>query len=120
MQLVDLCVLVPICVISVKYGFWALVYARSFVRLDLIVPMLVVTNILCGITPLNTIKNVLNPFIATVFMIICILIMQSVYESFLWSIISIFISASMYLLVLFFFKKERCMMLSMFGKFKYA
>ncbi|GAA5547439.1 hypothetical protein Pdis01_03060 [Parabacteroides distasonis] len=46
--------------------------------------------------------------------------MQSVYESFLWSIISIFISASMYLLVLFFFKKERCMMLSMFGKFKYA
>lgn len=120
MQLVDLCVLVPICVISVKYGFWALVYARSFVRLDLIVPMLVVTNILCGITPLNTIKNVLNPFIATVFMIICILIMQSVYESFLWYIISIFISASMYLLVLFFFKKERCMMLSMFGKFKYA
>src|SRR5699024_2919036 len=57
-QLSHLIFLVPTCVIAIKYGFWALVYARSIIVLQLVVIHLILLQKLFNIRIFKTIKNV--------------------------------------------------------------
>lgn len=107
MQLIDVAIIVPVCIISVKHGFWPLVYARAFVKLDLVLPEMFVVWKVCGISPQMTGKAVCHPIIAAGVMTLGIFIVQSMGNSFKWSLISIVICAVLYFAALFLFKSER-------------
>ncbi|MBR4874095.1 MAG: lipopolysaccharide biosynthesis protein [Clostridia bacterium] len=106
-QLVDLAVLVPVCVLSVQNGFWSLVYARAFVKLDLIVLDALLLWMVCRISPKDTLKVFLPSATATVVMTGAILLLQMVSTSFVWSIVSIGICILLYFPILFCFPTER-------------
>lgn len=107
LQLLDIFILIPTCLISVKNGFWTLVYARAFVKLDLVIPELILTWIVCKLSPLKTGKAILHPFIATMIMSCMVLILQQVNSSIIWSFLSILICSVIYFVTLFLFKNER-------------
>ena len=107
LQIIDVAILVPSCMMAVRFGFWPLVYTRALVKLDLVVPEMIVVWKVCGITPIQTLKTVYHPLLATGCMILGILLLQSIGSSFIWSAISIAISVIIYFSVLFLFKEER-------------
>jgi PST family polysaccharide transporter len=107
LQLIDLLFLVPACIISVKYGFWSLVYVRAFVKLDLMIPEIIIVWFVCGITPKMTAKAMSHAIISTLTMVIEIKLLQNLFDSILWKITSIFISIVVYFGILFLFSTER-------------
>jgi len=107
MQIIDMIILIPTCIISVKNGFWTLVYARAFVKLDLIIPDVIMAWAICKLSPRKTLKAILPTLFATASMICAILILQIISHTLLWTIISIAICIVLYFSVLFAFKKER-------------
>lgn len=107
LQIIDLIVLVPACIISANFGFWPLVYTRAFIKLDLIIPEIIVVFLLCGITPKETAKNLLPSIISTVVMSIVALLLQQISNALWWSIISIMLCIIVYFVTLFLFKTER-------------
>ena len=44
LQLIDALIIIPVCIISVKKGFWTLVYARALIKLDLIIPEFIIMH----------------------------------------------------------------------------
>ena len=107
LQIVDLSILIPICIISSKIGFKALVYARALVRLDLVIPSFVLLFFICKIKPSDTFKNLLPSFIATGGMSIFAVFFQKISDSTVWSVISIVLCVFVYFSVICLFKKER-------------
>jgi PST family polysaccharide transporter len=111
--------MVPVCIISVNYGFWPLVYTRAFIKLDLIIPEIIVIWIICGISPKETFKTMWHPAIATTVMSVVAIALRMVSSGIIWSFISIFICVIVYFTVLFLFKPEREKLLaSVIGKIK--
>ena len=106
-QLVDLAILIPVCIISVQQGFWSLVYARAFVKLDLILLDVLLLWCVCRISPKATAKVVLPSVCATAVMIVAIVLLQMVGASIVWSFISIGFCILIYFAVLFCFREER-------------
>lgn len=107
LQLVGLALLVPACIIAGNIGFWELVYTRGFLKLDLVIPEIVVAWALCGITPRDTIKNLGPSIISTLVMTGAALALQLVGADLVWSLLSILICIIVYFLTLFIFKSER-------------
>lgn len=116
LQLVDLAILVPSCIISIQYGFWALVYTRAFVKLDLIVLEFILIYKVCKITPWKTILAVGPAIIATIVMAGAIFGLQLLGNGVLWSLFTILIAIIIYFSVLFIFKTEREFVLKPFIK----
>ena len=116
LQLVDVAILIPTCTIALKYGFWSLVYARAFIKLDLIIFEMIFAWYVCKITPWDTMKSVAPSVYACTVMIAGILILQTFGCSNIWNVISIIICAIIYFAVLIAFKKEREFIFSVFVK----
>src|SRR5690606_25193331 len=57
-QILHLVVLIPTCLISSDYGFWVLVYARSWIRMQFVVVHFIIMKFAIGIPVIKTIKNV--------------------------------------------------------------
>ena len=96
LQCADLCVLVPVCIISAKFGFWPLVYSRAFSRLVLIVPEFVLLKRVLDIDIRNQLKKQIPIILATVIMGIVGLEVRTFSDSIVWQIISIFICIVIY------------------------
>lgn len=107
LQILDIALLVPACIVSVRYGFWPLVYTRAFIKLDLILPEILFAYLVCGITPKMTGKAIAHPVLATAVMSAAILGLQAVSDSMLWSFISIGICVVVYFGTLALFRDER-------------
>lgn len=107
LQLLDLLILVPSCLISVRFGFWSLVYTRAVVRLDLVIPEMVFVFLICRIKPNMIAKAVIHPVIATTIMAMVALGLKHISNSVVWSISSIILCIVVYFSVLFAFKSER-------------
>ena len=107
MQVCDLVLLVAVCVISVQYGFWSLVYARAFIKLDLAIPSLIVAWFVCKLSPLKTFKSIWHILVATSAMTVAMVLLQSVSKTVIWSFVSIIICILVYFGILFAFRKER-------------
>lgn len=58
-QILHLVVLIPTCLVAVGYGFWPLVYARSWVRMQAVLVDLLILKRAFGVPVLNTFRNVL-------------------------------------------------------------
>ena len=107
LQLLDIAILIPTCMISVRNGFWSLVYARAFIKLDLLVPDILVAWMICRLSPLKTLKAVLPTACSTIGMVVLIGILKKFGEGLTWSFVSIGICVVAYFVALFVFRTER-------------
>ncbi len=107
MQVLDLVMLVPTCIIAARSGFDGLVTARALIRLDLIIPEMIAAFVVCRIKPGDTIKAVYPYCISAGVMCILAIQLQSMAQTLLWNFASILLCAAAYFAVLFLFKKER-------------
>ncbi len=107
LQVCELAVLVPACIISVKHGFWALVYTRALLKLDLIIPEMVILWITCKVSPLKTFKTLSHPIAAVAVMCLIIPLLRLVGNSFVWNLLSVIVCAIIYFCVIFAFRDER-------------
>lgn len=106
-QILHLVVLVPVCVISSKYGFWMLVYARSFIRLEGILVHFILMKIALGFPIFKIIRNVFPTMIATIIMGFLGCVLQRLNNGLAWSFISIAICMLSYFGSLYLFPSIR-------------
>lgn len=116
-QLTHLIVLVPTCVIAIKYGFWALVYSRSIIVLQLVIVHLILLQKLFNISIFKTINNTLPSIVAVTLMGAFASILMSFNSSIIWMLVTIALSAIFYFLIMFLFPNNRRELFSLF-KFK--
>lgn len=107
LQMVDLAILVPTCVVSAKRSFEALVYARAIVRLDLVIPGFILLYMVCKINPLNVLKNLYPIFVSSAVMCGVALGLQKLSNTWIWSFVSIFLCVVVYFSTLCLFRRER-------------
>lgn len=96
LQILDLCILISICCITIKYGFWTLVYARSLARLIIIIPGLILVSINLKYSVGGLLKNILIPILCTILMSLMAIWLKQLNNSKSWQFISIVISAAFY------------------------
>lgn len=102
LQIIDLLIIIPTCLISLQFGFWELVYARAFIRIDLIIPGLLVMSTIFGISAISILRNVAKPLVCTLIMVIAALVLQSVSDLPVWSAISIALCVLVYIGTIFY------------------
>ncbi len=100
LQLIDLGMLVPICIIFARQGFWHLVYARAFSRLILIVPEIIMMKRYLQVNTKAQLKRQMPVFAATAVMISVALILQQMESAVWFQICSIALCAVVYFTVL--------------------
>ncbi|WP_242301757.1 lipopolysaccharide biosynthesis protein [Bacillus cereus group sp. BfR-BA-01423] len=105
-QLISLSFLIPTCLISVNYGFWALVYSRAFIRLQSIITGFIIMKFIMNFRVMHSIKNIAKPFIFTIVMSSLALLLKQISDSVLWSFISISICGFVYLGLIFSFARK--------------
>ncbi|MFD2131651.1 lipopolysaccharide biosynthesis protein [Pseudogracilibacillus auburnensis] len=106
-QVLHLIVLVPTVIIAAKYGFWPLVFARSWIRTQFVAVHLIIMKLVMKISIFKTFINVLPTMISVLVMGLFGYLLIKVSDNVLWSIISIFLCALIYFGVLFLFPKMR-------------
>ncbi|TVX79107.1 lipopolysaccharide biosynthesis protein [Peribacillus simplex] len=106
-QVLHLIVLVPTIIISAKYGFWVLVYARSWIRLQILLIHFIIMKFSIGIPIFKTIWSVFPTAVSALFMLFLGYVLQQMNEGILWSVVSIIICALFYFTILLFFPNMR-------------
>lgn len=106
-QLLHLIVLVPVCIISSGYGFWPLVYVRSWIRMEFVVVHFIIMKLAIGFPVLKTLKNVMPAGISSLLMGIVGYMLKQVSNSLLWSFASIIICIVFYFGILYLFPDIR-------------
>ena len=117
-QTLHLIVLVPACIISSKHGFWALVYTRSWIRLQFVLVHFILMKYVIGISITKTIKNVSQTAVSTICMGVLCYFLRQINESILWDFISIFICMMFYFCILLLFPSMRREIFSVMKKLK--
>lgn len=100
LQCVDLCILIPVCITSAKFGFFPLVYSRAFSRLVLIVPEFVLLKRVLCFDVRNQIKKQTPIIIASLIMSMVGLMLRSFSDSLVYQFVAIIICAATYFLAL--------------------
>ncbi len=106
-QVLHLIVLVPACIVSSKFGFWPLVYTRSWIRMQFVLVHLLIMKKVIGIPIRETIQNVSTAGISAVIMGVFGYIIYPLYDQVAWRITSIILCAIFYLLILSLFPSVR-------------
>lgn len=106
-QILHLIVLVPVCIVSSKYGFWSLVYARAWIRTQLVLVHFAIMKFAIGFSSLETIKNVVPSAISSISMGVLAYFLQQLSSEILWDFISILICILFYFSVLSLFPSMR-------------
>jgi O-antigen/teichoic acid export membrane protein len=110
-QMLHLVFLVPTCIISAKYGFWPLVYARTFIRIQPIIVNFILLQWLFQISFLKTFKNVYKPILCAIAMGAIGFWLKSANSGMLWDIFSICLCALLYFLLVFIFARNDIMLI---------
>lgn len=106
-QVMHLIVLIPVCIIAGQHGFWALIYARSWARIQFVVVHLIIMKTVINIPILKTIRNVLPTMMSAIIMGVLGYILQIINSGLLWNLFSIMICGTFYCGILLFFKDIR-------------
>lgn len=117
-QILHLVVLVPVCIISSRYGFWTLVHARSWIRIEGVLVHFIIMKFAIGIPVFKTLKNVFPAALSTIIMGFTAYILLSISESTVWKFLSIIICAIVYFALLYLFPSMRKDMTSIVKKLK--
>lgn len=105
-QLLHLIVLVPTCVISLKYGFWVLIYARSLIQLQFVLVHLIIMKYVIKFPICKIFTNMIKPFLFTLLMCVAAYGLQLISPEFVWSLVSIVICMVVYFSLLWFFARN--------------
>lgn len=106
-QILHLVVLVPTCIVSVKYGFWILVMARSLIRLQGTLVHFFLLKFGLGFPILRILTNVFSSAVAATLMGLLGYHLQAYGNGLLWSVLSIIFCIFFYFGFLFLFPKSR-------------
>ena len=106
-QILHLVVLVPVCVISSQKGFWPLVYARSWVRMEAVLVHFIIMGAVIGISASSTLKNVYPTAVSAIIMGIAGFFIKQLSDGIVWTLVSIAICILLYLGVLCTFPNMR-------------
>src|SRR5699024_3084529 len=110
-QLITLVFLIPKCLISVKYGFLTLVYARSLIRFQGVINCYKIIKLIIYFFIIQTLNNLTIENVVTSLMILISFLLMQVFNTVLWSLISILICIVVYLSLFMIFAKEDSMFL---------
>jgi O-antigen/teichoic acid export membrane protein len=105
-QVLHLVVLLPTCIISLKYGFWVLVYARALIRIQFILVHLIIMKYAIKFPVRRMFTNVVNPVFFTLLMCGVALGLQQISPEFMWSLVSIGICIAVYFGLMWFFARN--------------
>ena len=114
-QVITIVVLVPTCIVSVRYGFKSLVYARTLSRLITPIAGLVAMQYFLDISILKTLNKLVIPTVCTLIMTTVALFLRQIGNFFLWNIVSMVLCTIVYLIVVFIF--SRADILYLYNKF---
>lgn len=106
-QILHLVLLVPICIISGKYGFWIFILARSWVRMQAILVHFIIMKYAIKFPLRKMISNVCPAAISAVAMGFLGYFLQLLNEGVIWSLISIIICVILYFSFLLSFPQIR-------------
>jgi PST family polysaccharide transporter len=106
-QVLHLVVLVPVCIISSKYGFWALVYARSWIRMQGILVDFIIMKFAMGFPVFKTLGNVLPTAISAAAMGLIGFHWRQQYDEVIWRFESIILCTAIYFGFLYLFPNIR-------------
>lgn len=95
-QVLHLVVLVPACIISSKYGFWTLVYVRSWIRMEGVLVDFIIMKFAMGIPVLKTLRNVFPTAISAAGMGLGGFYLKQLHHGVVWNFISIIICMALY------------------------
>ena len=95
-QLIHLMFLIPTCLISMRYGFWVLVYARSLIRFQGTITGFIFMRIFMGFSVKEMLGNVAKPLGCTLLMGVVAIGLQQISSSVIWSFVSIVICVAVY------------------------
>lgn len=95
-QVLHLVVLVPTIIISSKFGFWALVYARSWIRLQGTLVHFILMRFAIGFPIIQSLRNVFPTAVSAVLMGLFGYFLQQLNDGMLWSFISIILCVVFY------------------------
>lgn len=117
-QILHLVVLVPVCIISSKYGFWTLVYARSWIRMEFLLVHFIIMKFVIGFPVSKTFINVIPTAISAIAMGVLGYLLQQISNGLLWSFVSIIICFLFYFGALYLFPDMRKEMNGIIKKLK--
>lgn len=110
-QVLHLVVLIPAVVISVHYGFTALYWTRSLIRVESIIVNLLLIYYCIQLRPWRMLANVVPEFVASVLMAVLGTLLLRLDDSVVWSLVWVVVCAASYFAVLALFPKDRAIML---------
>jgi len=116
-QILHLVVLIPVCIISAKYGFWILVFARCWIRLQFVLVHFLILKLSMGISITRILQNTFPTAFSSVAMgaIGYFLLLQN--NGLLWSFISIIACVCLYFGFLYLFPTMRKELATAAGRF---
>lgn len=106
-QLLHLVVLVPVCIISSKYGFWVLVHTRAWIRIQFVVVHFMIMKFAIGFKFTTIVKNVIPVIISSISMGILGYLLKKLSRNLLWNFVSIIICILIYIIILYLFSDIR-------------
>ncbi|MDF2802078.1 MAG: lipopolysaccharide biosynthesis protein [Anaerocolumna sp.] len=117
-QALHLVVLIPVCIISSKYGFLILVYTRSWIRMQFVLVHFLIMKFALGIPISKMIRNVFPTAVSAVLMGCIGYLLQQLKGGMAWDFLSIAICVFFYFGFLLFFSNMRKEIFSMLSKFR--
>lgn len=115
-QVLHLIVLVPTVIIAANYGFWPLVFARAWIRMQFVLVHFIFMKYVMGFPIIKTIKNVVPSIVAVSFMAFFSYLLQSISSHMMWSFISIILCAVFYFVIIFLFPNVRAELIDVLDK----
>jgi len=106
-QVLHLIILIPTILMSTKYSFTVLVYARSLIRFQFIIVQFVIMYFVMKISPWKMVKNVLPSILCAVAMSGVVYLLEKIGRGVLWELVSIVICAVFYFAFIMLFPSWR-------------
>ncbi len=106
-QILHLLILIPTCIIASTHGFWTLVYARSWIRIQFILVHFLILKLAIGMPVLKIIRNVFSIAVSAALMGMFGYCIKQVNDGIIWNVISIILCTLFYLGILSFFPNIR-------------
>ncbi len=113
-QILHIIVLIPVIFYSVKYSFTTLVYARSFIRLHIIIVDFIFIYFFFKISPWKMILNVMPSMICSFAMGYLANFLQKVSSNLFWDLFSILLCSIFYLAFILLFPNMRKELIGLF------
>lgn len=106
-QILNLAVVIPVCIIGTELGFNILIYLRSFAYAEIILIHSFFMKKCIGISFFNMFVNTKEPIISTIVMGFAGILLLQINDSIIFQFLIIFICICVYFLTLFLFKDYR-------------